>query len=52
MVMDPLGLERCALCANAFSYDADSEATAAWQEAGYEGFVCRWCAPRLRSAQG
>jgi len=42
--IDPLGLERCAACGNAFSYDADPDATAHWQDTGREGFVCRWCA--------
>ncbi|HVC14458.1 MAG TPA: hypothetical protein VND62_06325 [Acidimicrobiales bacterium] len=42
--VDPLGLERCALCANAFSYDADETATYRWRRTGRHGFVCRWCA--------
>jgi len=41
---DPLGLERCALCTNAFAYDADELATSRWQASGRRGFVCRWCA--------
>jgi hypothetical protein len=43
-VQDPLGLERCAQCGNAFAYDADAEATARWQAQGHSSFVCRWCA--------
>lgn len=44
MITDPLGLERCAVCGNAFYYDKDSEASAIWQLSGHHGFVCRWCA--------
>jgi hypothetical protein len=46
MIVDPLGLERCAVCGNAFEYDADPAATEAWQQSGHDGFVCRWCAKR------
>lgn len=44
--IDPLGLERCAICANAFVLDADAEATEIYRRAGGRGFVCRWCAAR------
>ena len=43
-VIDPLGLERCAVCSNAFSYDADEPATYRWRRTGHAGFVCRYCA--------
>jgi rubredoxin len=48
--LDPLGLRRCAVCGNAFVYDADQAATEQLRRAGRIGprdFVCRWCAPRL-----
>ena len=44
MTIDPLGLERCAVCSNAFSYDADEAATYRWRRSGHAGFVCRSCA--------
>ena len=43
-VVDPLGLERCAVCSNAFSHDADEPATYRWRRTGHAGFVCRYCA--------
>ncbi len=43
-VIDPLGLERCAICENAFAYDADEQATYRWRRTGHRGFVCRYCA--------
>lgn len=46
-VDDPLGLERCAVCTNAFAYEADEAATYRWRRSGRSGFVCRWCAPEL-----
>ena len=48
MVIDPLGLERCEVCTNAFSYDADERATAIWCACGNRGFLCKWCAWRYR----
>jgi hypothetical protein len=45
-VIDPLGLERCAVCGNAYIYDADPDATSAWRDAGQTGFVCKWCSAR------
>ena len=47
MVVDPLGLERCSMCGNAFAYDADDEWTRRLRESGESGFICRWCAERL-----
>jgi hypothetical protein len=46
-VVDPLGLERCALCSNAFGYDADEAATYRWRTTGHAGFVCRTCADEV-----
>lgn len=46
MVQDPLGLTRCAMCGNAFSYDADERTSGIVFPRG-NGFVCRWCAPDL-----
>ena len=46
-VVDPLGLERCAVCANAFSYDGDEAATYHWRRTGHVGFVCRYCADEI-----
>ena len=46
-VADPLGLERCAVCANAFGSDADEAATYRWRRLGLAGFVCRYCADEV-----
>ena len=46
---DPLGLERCAICTNAFEYDADKQATKIWRASGRAGFVCDWCAWQYRA---
>lgn len=50
MITDPLGLERCAVCGNAFYYDKDKEASAIWQLSGHHGFVCHWCAEELTAS--
>ena len=44
---DLLGLERCAVCTNAFGYDADEPATYRWRRTGHAGFVCRYCADEV-----
>lgn len=46
-VADPLGLERCAVCGNAFGYEADETATYRWRRSGRSGFVCYRCTPEL-----
>ncbi len=50
-MQDPLGLERCAVCSNAFEHDADAEATEHWNRRGYSGFVCESCAAAGRDAE-
>lgn len=45
-VKDPLGVARCAMCSNAFAYDADERASGILFSEG-DGFICRWCAERL-----
>lgn len=44
MVNDPLGLARCAACANAYAFDAAL--------ADDEQFICRFCAPAWIEARG
>jgi hypothetical protein len=51
MTQDPLGLARCAACANAYALGQDVETTRALRVRGQIGprdFVCRACAARLR----
>jgi uncharacterized protein YlaI len=49
VTVDPLGLERCVLCHNAFVYDADDEATQRLNELADIGFICRYCAEEVAS---
>lgn len=45
-IKDPLGLARCAMCSNAFAYDADERASDILFSEG-DKFVCHGCAQRL-----
>ena len=50
-MQDPLGLERCAVCSNAFAFEADDPASARRWQRGYSGFVCESCAAAGRDAE-
>jgi hypothetical protein len=48
LIIDPLGLNRCQICSNAFEYDFDENATVIWRAYGNRGFVCKQCALQYR----
>jgi hypothetical protein len=55
MVVDPLGLPRCSLCGNAFSYERHEGATRFLRDRGLiprNGFVCVRCVERAEREYG
>jgi hypothetical protein len=55
MVIDPLGLRRCARCQNVFAYDADERATELLRTRGVLGardFICTACVRALEHRYG